>query len=163
MPLATVPSAEKISVLQGLLDPGALVLSAARSRPLLSQDLSSSSFAFPASVLFLCILQCWFHSPVSLLPIITQEPRAYIILTKRKPCGKGNLSSQKHGSSRILSDGMSFGYVPMSDPIAVATVRIHCLAQWSNVPAPEEEWSQEDPEKEGGSPREVAVLLPQEE
>ena len=53
--------------------------------------------------------------------------------------------------------------MPTSDPVAVATVRMHCLAQWSNVPAPEEEWSQVDPEKEGGSPREVTVLLSQEE
>ena len=63
----------------------------------------------------------------------------------------------------MSSEWMSCGYVPIPESITVTTVRIYSLVQRSTVPAPEEEWSQVDPERERGSPTKVAVLLPQEE
>lgn len=100
------------------LDPGAQIVSSPSS---LSVSLSIS---LPLSL-----------SPVHPIMLVSfssnlsscwKELQAYIILTKRSPSGRGNLSSgYKHNISGISSDWMGFGYVPIPEPITEATVRIH--------------------------------------
>lgn len=86
---------------------------------------------FPASLSLspLHILLCWIHSPASLCPIVAQWLQASIIFTKRK-LFKEEISlpgrSTKH--SRISSDWVGIGYVPMPAPVTVAT-RVMCLPQ----------------------------------